>query len=207
MDEFIDKLIAFRDEKNMLENQLKEAKNECEKIKDIAYYNEEKFVKCDREKQRLAREYRIMESNFNRLKNEYNAIVARYSTLEKERSELSLENKNLKEEKSNRRAESRKSMFSYSVHEEKTKAVREFVEQLIIYAEREEKGAAREIRIALDKKMANGFIPKDVLTSEWKERLDSLGREKELSVRNVFNLNKSVGTFIAHTDEINYKHK
>ena len=38
MDEFIDKLIAFRDEKRMLENQLKEAKNECENIKNIAIF-------------------------------------------------------------------------------------------------------------------------------------------------------------------------
>ena len=207
MDEFIDKLIAFRDEKRMLENQLKEAKNECENIKNIAYYNEEQYRKCSLEKQRLARDYRAKESDFLRLKNDYNKIVAKCSTLEKDLAALSLENKNLKEEYSYRRAESRNTLSSYSVKEAKMLAVRELVEQLIIYAEKEDKSVAREIRIALDKKMANGFIAKDVLTPDWKERFESLGREKKTPIQNIFNINKSVGTFVAHSDEINLKHE
>ena len=188
MDELIDKLIAFRDEKRMLENQLKEAQNECEKLKDIAYYNEEKYRKCNLEKQRLVRECNKWTTDYLRMKNDCGAIASKYDSLSKELSTLSLEKEKLKAENLKLMSESKRKLYSFSAKKEEMITVRELVEQLIIYAEKENKGVAREIRIALDKKMANGFIPKDVLTYEWKERLDSLGREKKAPIQNIFNI-------------------
>lgn len=61
-------------------------------------------------------------------------------------------------------------------------AVREFVEKLIMYAEGEDKKVAREIKIALTTKMANGYIASDILCSEWKQRLDALGKESHMPI-------------------------
>jgi hypothetical protein len=67
---------------------------------------------------------------------------------------------------------------------ERHDAVRELVEHLIIYAERENMNVAREIKIALKEKMANGYIPAKALRPEWQERLDSLGRNNQPTIYN-----------------------
>lgn len=68
-------------------------------------------------------------------------------------------------------------------------AVREFVEKLIMYAEGEDKKVAREIKIALTTKMANGYIAIDDLDLKWKRRLEELGKEKHMPIQ--------IGTLIA----------
>ena len=84
-------------------------------------------------------------------------------------------------------------------------ANRKLVEQLIIYAEREQKNTAREIRIALTTKMANGYIAGDTLSEEWKQRLENLGREKPRN--DAMNFNNAVGTVVAHADNVTLQYQ
>ena len=83
-------------------------------------------------------------------------------------------------------------------------ATRKLIEQLIIYAEREQKSTAREIRIALTTKMANGYIAGDTLSEEWKQRLENLGREKPRNDEMTFN--NPVGTVIGYAENVTLKH-
>lgn len=87
----------------------------------------------------------------------------------------------------------------------RAEGIRTFVEQLIVNAEGEEKKIAREIRIALTTKLPNGYIGKDFLTLEFKQRLDALGRE--LSNKGAMNFNNPVGTVVAHADHVTLQYK
>ena len=88
----------------------------------------------------------------------------------------------------------------------KNNAVREFVEHLIIYAEKEERKVAREIKIALTTKMANGYIAREALSTEWKHRLENLGRDKPRR-SNTLNFQESVGTVVAHANHVTLQYK
>lgn len=88
----------------------------------------------------------------------------------------------------------------------KNNAVREFVEHLIIYAEKEERKVAREIKIALTTKMANGYIAREALSTEWKQRLENLGRDKPMR-SNAMNFNNQVGTIVAHADHVTLQYR
>ena len=92
---------------------------------------------------------------------------------------LQEENKKLKEqyERESTEWETFKNNKEEIVKHARIEAVRGLVENLIIYAEGEDKNVAREIKIALNAKMANGYIASDVLTDKWKQRLENLGRE------------------------------
>lgn len=84
-------------------------------------------------------------------------------------------------------------------------ANRKLIEQLIIYAEGEQKNVAREIKIALTTKMANGYIAGDTLTEEWKKRLENLGRENPRN--DAMNFNNTVGTVVAHADQVTLQYR
>lgn len=75
----------------------------------------------------------------------------------------------------------------------------------IIYAEGEQKNVAREIKIALTTKMANGYIAGDTLSEEWKQRLENLGREKPRN--DAMNFNNAVGTVVAHADQVTLQYR
>lgn len=87
-----------------------------------------------------------------------------------------------------------------TLEQAKVEAVRGMVENLIIYAEGENKSIAREIKIALTFKLPNDYIASDVLTDEWKQRLENLGRE--IPRNNNMNFNNQVGTVVAHADHV-----
>lgn len=84
-------------------------------------------------------------------------------------------------------------------------ANRKLIEQLIIYAEGEQKNVAREIKIALTTKMANGYIAGDTLSEEWKQRLENLGRENPRN--EAMNFNNTVGTVVAHADNVTLQYQ
>ena len=87
-----------------------------------------------------------------------------------------------------------------TLEQAKVEAVRGLVEKLIIYAEGENKSIAREIKIALTFKLSNDYIASDVLTDEWKQRLENLGRE--IPRNNNMNFQNQVGTVVAHADHV-----
>ena len=116
----------------------------------------------------------------------------------KERTRLKDEIKRLKEEvallqEKNKKLEKKceeeakqreywESDFRSEICKSRHDAVREFVEKLIMYAEGEDKKVAREIKIALTTKMANGYIAIDDLDLKWKRRLEELGKEKHMPI-------------------------
>lgn len=91
------------------------------------------------------------------------------------------------------------------IDQARREGIRSFVEQLIVNAEGEEKKIAREIRVALTTKLPNGYVGKDFLTPEFKQRLDALGRE--LADKGAMNFNKPVGTVVAHADQVTLQYQ
>lgn len=93
-----------------------------------------------------------------------------------------------------------------SFNQARMEGMRTLVEQLIIYAEGEDKKVAREIKIALNTKMANGFVASDVLTQEWKQRLEDLGRDRPRR-NDTMTFKNQVGTVVAHADQVTLQYR
>lgn len=64
----------------------------------------------------------------------------------------------------------------------RTEAIREFVEQIIVYAEKQPTGVAREIKDLLVVKSFNHHISEECLTEELRERINKLGQEKQANI-------------------------
>lgn len=92
------------------------------------------------------------------------------------------------------------------LYQARMEGIRTLVEQLIVYAEGEDKKVAREIKIALNIKLANGYIASNVLTDEWKQRLEDLGRDRPRR-NDTMTFNNQVGTVVAHADQITLQYK
>lgn len=92
-------------------------------------------------------------------------------------------------------------------NEVKNKTIRDFVQQLIIYAEKfpsNQNDKAEVIKQALLVKEHNGFIPSSVLDEKWNNRLMNLGRKEPPGLR-VDNLNANNLYDVHNNGEVNLK--
>lgn len=124
------------------------------------------------------------------------------NTFEKLNEELKTENEKLKNELQQRKKECKNLREALSIsqfellekervdlekkNDMRNEVIREFVQQLIIYAENfpsNQNDKAEVIKQALLVKEHNGFIPSSVLDEKWNERLMNLGRKEPPGLR------------------------
>lgn len=222
MDKIIERLNEIRDEKAAIKSQLEEVTKELSQLK-----AQNKLLcveKCSYEIKnknlqniidRLKKEVEKYEETITRMNKENNSLFEEIRLLNKSAYGEKLQHIKLYRDEYiliKRKCEEKDKIIddlttklgkiknNTSSKDENTDGVRSLVEHLIEYAEREDKNVAREIKIALNAKMANGCIASNVLTDEWKQRLEDLGRDKTRN--NNLNFNNQVGTVVAHADHV-----
>lgn len=186
----------INDSKEIIYEKSQEIENLNSQIKDLRMEFDREIRELIITKDRISLEY-------DKLKTEYDGMRNLIEP-SNESSTNSSDYENLNKILSHNRKSQRyieKDFEPVNREEYKKEGIRELVEQLIVYAENEDKNVAREIKIALNYKMNNGIIAKDVLSKEWEQRLSDLGRDKPKR-GNDMNFNKSIETMIAHADNV-----
>lgn len=193
IDCFVSDVLKVRKDTAMRKIRLEGIKNKARQLKQekpkVFYEEDEKVIEVDGE-----------DVLMYHLENENKRLKQELEKKEKENKSLTDDLCSLAKTILEQPEDEEKKNIQERIKQARIEAVRELVEQLIIYAEKEDKNVAREIRIALHTKLANGFIANEILSDEWKQRLEDLGREKRKN--DAMNFNNQVGTVVAHADHV-----
>ncbi len=175
---YMEGLKQLRENVNRHKRRLEEL---CIKAKGLGEEIAEKIASADCDG--LAERCKELEAECNELKKKNDEYWSAYEGEVERCAELRLEIRNKdKRIKELETALERKRKKLIPVGQARTEAIREFVEQIIVYAEKQPVGAAREIKDLLLVKSFNHHISEECLTDELRERINKLGQEKQTNI-------------------------